>query len=180
MTQVAVGYKHAAIGRERHSDGLWTHTGRMSLRGGPIDLPDGAITSQALAVGAAQSTPVAYVQLGGDWTNSLTGAWLATPIGVSVTCTGQPLRVEFMLTVRHSAANPQVNLAIGWDGTPMLSLGTFALSTAGRDVTLSGTYYVFAVSGTHNFQMFLINYTAGNLIISNSQNQLMYVTEQKR
>lgn len=149
---------------------------------GSLVLPAGSIPTSALAAGAAQAQIANYVGVP-TFSSAVMNTWLATP----VTCSGTPalsgalLRIEVTVTVAHTAANGQWQIALGWDGAVAVGLAYVAATAANMPATTSFVYYATGFSvAPHSWTVYLSNAVAGTVSLYSGTYSVLYVTEQRR
>lgn len=166
-------------GHERRSDGLWTHTGRFIVSGGPVDLPAGAIDTSELAANAAQAYLGSYYS-GVSFTISPLNTWVESPAQVTVTTTGGVIRLEALGTLIGSAQGAITYVGLGIDGTcTQASLQVCQQPLANYIVPFHVLTYQQPAAGSHRFALFLYANTASGGLWSGGITSL-YVNEQKR
>jgi hypothetical protein len=173
MTQIAVGFKDATTGREKKTDGLWTHLGNMLLR--TLTVTDKA----TLPAGTAQALTGSYrqnVTFNAPFNNN----WYESPASASVTMTGAPLvRLEACGTVGGNTAGMLIYVGFGLDGAVILPSQTVCMPpTANALVPFSIIGYWGQMTGEHRFAIFVYTNSGTGGLYSGSFTSL-YVTEQR-
>jgi len=168
------------------------HTHSGAHQGGALtaaSIPDGSITSAKIADGTIATgdiAPNATSQLianffgGPTFNTTTTGSWIATPVTATGVSSGAPVRVEFMITLAHSAAGAVYYVALMLDGVTQANASRVAFGNANQNALLSYTYYLTLSAASHTFAVGVNNQTAGTLSIDGLVGHGIFVTEQKR
>jgi hypothetical protein len=146
----------------------WTSRMAVDAASGKVTLPAGTAQAQ---VGGYTGSPT--------FTLSTVNAWTETPIKVTITATGAPIRVEFSTGFWHSAANGKCQVGVGFDGVVQLGMMTGFAPVANMQMNFSLIWYTTPTPGSHTVSVFVINNATGTLTLDNGINSLMYVTEQR-
>jgi len=159
-----------------------------TIQGG--DIADGAITSAKIADGTITTADIALNsvqyrlgQYGANTTFSTTGVagWIPTPISVTFTCTGRPLRVEGMTSLVNSTAGGSASVGLALDGSVQLIVCRVAAGVAGAISPVTWVVYVQPPAGSHTIALHLENVGAGNtLSILGTMTSTMFITEELR
>lgn len=174
----------AAVSTHDHSSGKG-----LPLTAGAI--PNGSITSAMIADGTIATADIAagaVSQLMGQYASTpsfsttATGVWVVTPVAVTATFTGAPVRVEIGITLQHSAASVVVQTVAGWDGGALSSAVSLSHmpSVATGFQFISWAYYFTPPAGAHTLSVMVWNNNAGTLSLAGGQTGWMFVTEQRR
>jgi hypothetical protein len=174
MTQIAVGFKDATTGREKKTDGLWTHLGNMLLR--TLTVTDKA----TLPAGTAQALIAQYSAIPA-WSTAA-APWVETPVQATGVCTGAGavLRIEYSVAWTHSGAIGAgvAYWGVGVDGG--VNIGQIYMHTIGANFgqSASAVWYTSAPAGTHRFSVFT-GAVGGTITFNAGITQSLYVTEQR-
>ena len=187
MTQIATGWDSRVNGREHKTDGLWTHTGRLVVTQGPVDLPDGSIGLAELIPGAATALVGSYQQAL-SWTVPTPNTWNETPIQIFGGFTGAVVRFSLNFLVSCPTKGQRVLWDIMLDGVRGSdpALGAADAPENAFAVSASGTYYALPSTlklvpptpGSHRASIALYG-PSGTQIMPDIWSTL-YVTEERR
>jgi hypothetical protein len=165
-------------GTEYRTDGLWTHTGKLVVAGGAVELPAGSIATDEIAPGACQQLLGSYVQLV-SFSLSSTNVWTETPAQVTVTFGGYLVRIDFAFAVTCPTKGQHVAWGIMVDGAaPSTILGALDAPEANYGSMAVGTYYFTPSAASHRIAIGL--YGPSGAALASSIATTLYVTEQKR
>lgn len=184
MSQSAVAFKETDNGRERITDGLWTHRGPLRLSAGSLSgdvLANGSVTTAKLAPGAAQAVLGSFSQAI-DWTILSSGTWWETPVWLgSLVCSGALLRLDFNLAVVNPSKGATIYWSIMQDTVlvdPTHAHGVLMIPEANYFCPISGPLYWTPPAGVHRFGVALYSNIVGTKISNGVLSQLT-VTEQR-
>jgi hypothetical protein len=165
-------------GNEYRTDGLWTHTGKLVVSGGTVDLPVGSIATDEIAPGAVQQLLGSYAQLT-TFSLGQASVWTETPAQVTVTFGGYLVRVDFAFALSCPTKGQRVVWGIMVDGAaPLVTLGGMDAPEANYGAMAVGTYYFTPSAASHRIAIGLYG-PVGAALVSTIATTL-YVTEQKR
>jgi len=183
-------FQDVTNGYERRTDGLWLHTGRLIVRGGPVDLPDGAIGTAELADGAVTTAKLATnaaQQLIGQYqavptfTTTTVGVWTVTTVSTgSIACSGARCRIVCSGTAFHSVAGTQVTLGLMVDAVATYSMLAFAAPGVNYVVPFCFEVYHVPAAGNHTFALMLNNGATGTAGLFGNVFHTLFVSEEKR
>lgn len=142
-------------------------------------LQDSSITTAKIAANAVQQALGNY-GASTTWSTTATGTWLATPMSVVVSCGGGLLRLEANTSMLHSAGGGVWQVGFGMDSVLQSNQLVLQSGVALQTLPVSLVFYMQPSAGTHTFQFYAINQTAGTLSINSAILSYLYVTEQKR
>ena len=140
---------------------------------------DGTIATADVAINAIQNQVGQYVAIP-TFSTTTTGAWLATPIAVSVATTGQLLRISGQTTFAHSTVGGRVLVAIAENAVNQNLVAMFDNAGVNYTTQIAWTIYVQPAAGTYTFAVYVQLVNAGTLSITGSVQSSLYVTEQLR
>ena len=143
----------------------------LQAQGGKVSLP----------AGSAQAVVGSWYQASG-WSVPAAGQWLEseTPIQVSATTSGSPVRLETCGTLVCGLANQLIYVGMGIDGTiPLDSQMVQSLPTVNAVVGFCAIGYLTPSAGLHRFSTFLyMNAGPGGGLWAGGYHSL-WVTEQR-
>jgi hypothetical protein len=133
----------------------------------------------SLPAGTAQALIGSYRAVVG-YTIPAAGAWYETPIQVSATTSGSPVRLETCGTLVCGLANQLIYVGMGIDGTiPLDSQMVQSLPTVNAVVGFCAIGYLTPAAGLHRFSTFLyMNAGPGGGLWAGGYHSL-WVTEQR-
>jgi len=153
------------------------------------DIADGSITSAKIADGTiatADIAPTAISQTIGSYgpttptfSSTTVVTWLNTPLTVTGTCGGSPVRVFGFLTWSHSASGSAVDVALAVDGALSVSFARDYAPFAAAATSVSFDVIVTPTVGSHTFTIQIYNFNAGTVSIG-LVNAYLAVVEVKR
>jgi hypothetical protein len=166
-------------GIEQRTDGLWTHTGKFVVLGGPVELPPGSISTDEITPGAVQEQIGSFVQTIA-WTLPTSNVWTETPIQLTVPTSGAQLRIEFNVLLGCPTKGQRIFWGIMVDGAaPVLAVGALDSPENNFGMMAVGTYYA-APRPPATYRMAFGVYGPSGSQIFNALASTMYLTEQKR
>ena len=139
----------------------------------------GTIVTSNIAVNNVQNLVGQYSAVPSFSTTTLS-TWVATPITVTIACTGRPLRITGQVSLQHSATAGLVMVAIAQNGTPISLVGQFNSPGVNYSQQIAWTTYVTPTAGTYTFAVYVQTVNAGTLSIVASVQAALYVTEELR
>jgi hypothetical protein len=149
----------------------------VALSGGIVTLPNGSITTPMIAANAVQQVLGSYSG-SPSYTNAV-GPWVETPMSVTVTTAGGPLRIEWSTSFFMSAAQVTVWWGWGLDGSVTIGTSMHTSVAANYNMAASGVYYWTAAAGAHRFALFTGS-SGGTMTVQPGVTSSLWVTEQKR
>lgn len=168
-------------GYQQATDGVRLHTGPFIVRGGPVVLPVGSITTDALAPEAAAALIGRYAGTP-DWTLPSTNVLVETPVQCTCTFSGALVRFEFAFLASIPTKGQRLLWQLMLDGAAGVtgvSLGAIDAPEASYAATVSGVYYwPQPVLGSHRVGLGL--YGPAGSKLHNHALTVLFVTEQRR
>lgn len=145
--------------------------------GGPAIIPTAALQANVV------TGPLAAYMQTPSWSTTTTGQWVATPMVVNFTpsVANSWMMMEWAVSLRHSVANANCAVALGWSGAAQAMVNQMFLPAANLPITANGTYYYQFPTGTPvSLQVYVSNNTAGTITIDTGMQSRLYATEIKR
>jgi len=174
----AAHFKDVTNGYEKRTDGLWVHTGKFIVKGGPVDLPAGSIDTAELAPGAAQALIGSYKANPG-WNTSVVGSWVETPFVVNAACSGARVRIEGQMAAHNSVKGGGYYGGGGVKGVATMGCAYWNAPEAGYTVNSYVIDYYTPTAGMNRFALFVQNVTAGTVTFNAAVNAMLFITEQR-
>jgi hypothetical protein len=143
-------------------------------------LADSSVTTAKLAANAA-SVPLMAHTLAAGWSTTTTAVWmnsgLVTP---SFTAGGGECRIDFIITISHSATNAFLYTAVGVDSGVVDGTHYINFSPNANSFTALGfSFYITLAAGSHTVSWMFYNGNAGTINMPAGYNKI-YVHEMKR
>jgi len=175
---------------EQRTDGLWTHTGKFVVRstleldpditgGAHLVVPNGTITTAMLANQACQQLIGSFVDYVA-WTLPQAYVWLESPIQVTLSLSGAPIRVEFNVPLSCATKGQHLMWGITTNGALIgQALGAIDAPEADFGMMAVGIYY-YQPPGPGVGRLGLGLHGPSGSQILDGLPSTFYVTEQKR
>lgn len=151
----------------------------IAPQGGTLSLPANCVGTSQIQANAVQQRIGSYFS-GNSWNSGgTTNAWIETTVTTgAMSCSGAECRIEWVVYCYSSVA-ATLQIALGWDGSAVYSMGIATVTAGSLHQTFSGVLYVTPSAGTHRMSVFG-NINTGTMYFNGSFYAVLYVTEQKR
>jgi len=167
------------------TDGIRMHRGPFILRGdfnqelGDFNVPPASITTDMLTIGAAQQLVGSFVQ-SVAWTLPTSNAWIESPIQVTLTLSGAPMRIEFNVPLSCATKGHHLVWGVTLNGALIgQALGAIDAPEANFGMMAVGIYY-YDPPGPGTGRLGLGLYGPSGSQILDGLPSTFYVTEQRR